>query len=82
MGVGEIPIESEYFSLLFKLDLHGNVFYKPYLPLGVIRCYQAPGGELINEFVNERFVGMSSMAVTKSNQMVCFNRRANRMDII
>ncbi len=82
MSVGEITIESEYFSLLLKLDLHDNIFYKPQHPLDVLHCYQAPSGNLINEFVNPRFIGMSSMAVTKNNQMVCVNRRDNLMYII
>ncbi len=82
MSVGEISIESEYFSLLLKLDLHDNIFYKPQHPLDVLQCYQAPSGNLINEFVNPRFIGMSSIAVTKNNQMVCVNRRDNLMYII
>ncbi len=82
MVVGKILIESEYFSLLLKLDLHGNIFYKPHLPQNLLRCYEAPSGRLVDEFINPRFVDMSSMEMTKICQMACFNRRANRMDII
>lgn len=80
-SVGEIKFEYNYFTRILKLDMNDNIIFKPHLPNNLIECYRT-NGEKTNDFTNAHFRDIESPRLTSNNQIVFFNRREDKVEIM
>ncbi len=75
---GVINIDFDYFSKMIRIDTESNILFKSYDPNNLLKYYD-PRGNLIGLFCHNEFTKFSRIDLTKSDELICFDKTDNKI---
>lgn len=75
---GVIDIDFEYFSRIFLIDTESNILFKPLNPTNLLKYYDSRGN-IIGMFSNNEFAKFRRIELTKSDELICFDKVDNKI---
>ena len=75
---GVINIDFDYFSKMIRIDTESNILFKTYDPSNLLKYYDS-NGKLIGLFSNNEFTKFSRIDLTKSDELICFDKTDNKI---
>jgi hypothetical protein len=75
---GVINFDFDYFSKVIRIDTESNILFKSYDPNNLLKYYD-PYGELIGLFCSNEFTKFSHIDLTKSDELICFDKTDNKI---
>jgi hypothetical protein len=78
MTSGVINFDFDSFSKMIRIDTESNILFKSYDPSNQLKYYDSTG-KLIGLFSNNEFTKFSRIDLTKSDELICFDKTDNKI---